>query len=449
LASVRIRVPHRVFLSREASDRSRAKNIAFDDSVQIFDIMKILIIGHACGPRLGSEPANTWNWAWHLSRTNQVSVIAHPEYKERVDRLLDSEPNDNLKFHWITVESRFDRWVPGQGQEKGIRLHYWLWLNKAYEHAAVLHERVQFDLVHHVSWSTIAIPPPFWKLPVHSVWGPIGGGQLFPTSLDSLLQQKRVKESLRSLYLSLLPFSPRLRKTLASTSTVLATNFETRSLLKRAGAANVEMFLDCGVNGEPVVPKTRSTREGLTLLWAGRIEPIKGLVVAIRALAKCNQHQTRLLVAGIGSDRARMEDLIQELGLTKQVEFLGQIPHEEMPALFQRCDAFLFTSMRDSFGSVVLEAMAQGLPIVALNHQGMKAFLPEDASIKIDVRTPEQIISDFALAIDTLVSNPDSMHKMSKASFAFAREQTWPRRAERMITLYDELVKGVAISTVV
>ena len=79
-----------------------------------------------------------------------------------------------------------------------------------------------------------------------------------------------------------------------------------------------------------------------------------------------------------------------------------------------------------------------------LNHQGMRAFVPEDAAVKIPVTTPEQIIRDFALAIDSLVSNPDSMHKMSEASFAFAKEQTWTRRAEMMNTLYSELVKGVA-----
>jgi glycosyltransferase involved in cell wall biosynthesis len=72
----------------------------------------------------------------------------------------------------------------------------------------------------------------------------------------------------------------------------------------------------------------------------------------------------------------------------------------------------------------------------------MRAFVPEDAAIKIPVTTPDQIIRDFALAIDTLVSNPDSMDKMSKASSAFANEQTWPHRAEMMNALYGELVKG-------
>lgn len=402
--------------------------------------MKILIIGHACGPGLGSEPANTWNWAWHLSRTNQVWVVAHPEYRERVDSFLGSKPNDNLEFHWVTVNSRFDHWVPGHGQEKGIRLHYWLWLNEAYQHAILLHKKIGFDIAHHVSWSTVAIPPPFWKLPVPSVWGPIGGGQVLPRSLASLLHEKRMKESLRSFYVSSLPFLPRLRKSLASVDIVLATNFETENLLKRAGATNVKMFLDCGVDGECTIPKSRSAQERLTLLWAGRLEPTKGLVIAVRALAKCKKHQIRLLVAGSGSERGPIEELTQKLGLTDQIEFLGQVPHEDMSALFQRCDAFLFTSVRESFGSVVLEALAHGLPVVTLNQHGMRAFVPEDASVKIPIGTPEQIIRDLAIAMETLASNPDCIREMSQAAYRFANEQTWKHRAEIMDVLYHELV---------
>ena len=62
-------------------------------------MMKILIVGHACGPGLGSEPGNTWNWAWQLSRTHEVWVIAHPEYKDRVDRFLAHQPNQRLHVH--------------------------------------------------------------------------------------------------------------------------------------------------------------------------------------------------------------------------------------------------------------------------------------------------------------------------------------------------------------
>jgi glycosyltransferase involved in cell wall biosynthesis len=404
--------------------------------------MKILIVGHACGPGLGSEPGFTWNWAWQMSRIHQVWVIAHPEYKDRVDSFLASHPNDRVNFIWVVPKSRFDYWTPGSNQERGVRLHYWLWVKEAYRQAASLYEQVHFDLVHHVSLSTIALPPPFGKLPVPAIWGPVGGGQSFPPAFISHLRTNRIKEFLRSLNLLLLPFSPTLRRTLASTHTVLATNIETRNLLERAGASRVGLFLDCGVDGHLTPPSPRVAGQQLTLLWAGRLEPQKGLAIALRAMAVTKNRESRLLVAGSGTEEVKMQALARSLGLTNRVEFLGRVPHETMEAHFQNCDAFVFTSLRDSFGSVVLEAMSYGLPVIALNHQGVGAFVPDDASIKVPVNSPEQVISDLANAFDVLASNPQLQRTMSIAALAFAENQTWRRRAESMNELYAETMKG-------
>lgn len=410
--------------------------------------MKILIVGHACAPGLGSEPGSTWNWAWQMSRTHQVWVIAHPEYKDRVDSFLASHPNERLQFVWVVIKSRFDYWTPGSNQERGIRLHYWLWIKAAYTEAARLYEQVHFDLVHHVSWSTIAIPPPFWKLPVPAIWGPIGGGQSFPPAFISQLRYKRIKELFRSLNLLLLPFSPALRRSLASAHTVLATNLETKKLLERAGASRVGLFLDCGVDGRIASPAPRVGGKQLTLLWAGRLEPQKGLAIALRAMAVSKYRKCCLLVAGSGSQQDQMETLARSLGLTNRVEFLGRVPHETMEALFQSCDALVFTSLRDSFGSVVLEAMSNGLPVIALNHQGIRAFVPDEASIKVPVDSPRQVIDDLAHAFDVLGSNPQLQPAMSRAALAFAESQTWERRAEMMNAVYAGTINGTAADDV-
>ena len=402
--------------------------------------MKILIVGHACSPGLGSEPGFTWNWAWQLSRMNEVWVIAHPEYKDRVDKFLASQPNERLRFIWATPKSRFDYWTPGRDQERGIRLHYWLWIKEAYRQAARLYKQVHFDIVHHVSWSTIAVPPPFWKLPVPAIWGPVGGGQSFPPTFISHLRYHRTKEALRSLNLMLLPFSPRLHQSLASANLVLATNHETKNLLERAGAKRVDLFLDCGIDRRLTVPSPRTAEKQITLLWAGRLEPQKGLAIALRALAECKCPDIRLLVAGSGSVQAEMESLTRRLGVTDHVEFLGRVPHESMAALFQSCDAFVFTSLRDSFGSVVLEAMSNGLPVIALNHQGVRAFVPDDASIKVSVVSPEQVIHDLARAFEAFAENPERREAMSRSAVAFAEGQTWTRRAEMMNKLYAEVM---------
>jgi glycosyltransferase involved in cell wall biosynthesis len=254
-----------------------------------------------------------------------------------------------------------------------------------------------------------------------------------------------MKEFLRSLNLLMLPYSTTLRRSLANTSIVLATNIETRNLLERAGAKHVGLFLDCGVDGRLAPPgRPKVSGEKLTLLWAGRLEPQKGLTIALHAMAACKCRDISLLVAGSGTEQVQMEELARSLGVTDRVQFLGRVPHETMEELFQSCDALVFTSLRDSFGSVVLEAMSYGLPAIALNHQGMRAFVPDDAAIKVPVDSPQQVITGLAQAFDTLAANPQLKPAMSSAALAFAESQTWKRRAEKMNELYAETMNGAA-----
>src|SRR5258708_5940987 len=105
--------------------------------------MRVLLAGHACSPRAGSEPSFTWNWAQHLSHHHRVWVLAHPYDRDAAERFLADHPNANLNFHWVTLPSRIDPWNP-RGTGRGLRLHYLLWLQRAYEEAVQLHQAVGF-----------------------------------------------------------------------------------------------------------------------------------------------------------------------------------------------------------------------------------------------------------------------------------------------------------------
>jgi len=124
------------------------------------------------------------------------------------------------------------------------------------------------------------------------------------------------------------------------------------------------------------------------------------------------------------------------------VQFLGHVPWLDMPSLFQSADAFLFTSLRDSSGSVVLEAMAQALPVITLNHQGVGALVPEEAGIKVPVTTPAATVEALAEAIRRLAISPEMRQRMGEVGWRYARTQTWERRAEEMNNLYEECVNS-------
>ena len=377
-----------------------------------------------------------------LSRIHQIHVLTHPQYRPEIDAYLSKHPNANLEFSWVNLPSWGDPWRPARS-DRGIRLHYLIWQRLAYREAKRMHKRHNFDLVHHVSWGTISAPPLLWRLPIPFVWGPVGGGATAPRNFRHYLGADATGDLLRTLRIRLLPWAPFLRKAVKNSALLVATNRETVRLMKQAGGRNVRYGYDNAMSARMLddqIPSRPPDGE-MKLLWAGRLEPFKALRLGIEALALLKDTPVRLLVAGDGSQRKELEALTRELGVSDRVDFLGQAPWAAMPFLFRSADAFLFTSLRDSMGSVVMEAMSQALPIITLDHQGVAGLVPEEAGIKAPVTTPATTVAALAEGIRRLATAPEIRLKMGAAGWNYARAQTWERRAAEMTQWYEECVR--------
>ena len=405
--------------------------------------MKVLLVGQAYGPGLGSEPGLTWNWAWHLSAHHRVWVLAHPKWRTEVEDALAATPNPNLCVIWVTLPPHIDPWDPRQG-ERWIRLHYLLWQRAAFREASRLHRRIGFDLVHHVSWNTLSAPPLLWRLPIPFVWGPVGGGQLAPVAFRRYFGRNWRLQAVRNARIRLLPRLPMLRRAVRNSALLLATNPETARVMDMAGARDVRFLYDNGLSAEslPASPPGRASSPEVTLLWAGRLEARKALPLLLEAMAQTQDLEPppRLLVAGDGPLRAEWETMAGQLGLGDRVRFLGLVPWRQMPMLYRDADAFVFTSLQDSSGSAVFEAMAFALPVLTLNHQGMAALLPADVGVKVPVTTPAETVARLADGIRQLARSPDDRRSMGKAAWSCANAQSWVRRAELMTGWYREVV---------
>lgn len=399
--------------------------------------MTILVIGRSFGPGRGSEPGFTWNWATHWSREHDVWVIAHPEFRDEVEAELKRTPYPNLHISWLELPRNIDPWE-WTGRRRGIAIHYLIWQELAYRRARALHAQVHFDFVHHVSLGTISAPPKLWRLGIPFVWGPIGGGQMAPKSFAKYFQGERLREMLRTLRVRLLPLSPALRKA-ARRSIVLATNAETMELLHKAGGEAIYSLLDGALPPDyiPEAPVTRKLNPGMTLMWAGAFVPRKGLPLALEALRRTDP-AIRLLVAGAGRKQAEWERLAASMGLADRVEFLGLLSAQELQQRFREADGFLFTSIRDSFGTIILEAMAHALPVIALDHQGVAAHVPDAAAVKVPVTSPSETVEALAARINQLASSPELRVRIGRAGWEFARAQAWERKVATVERLLND-----------
>jgi glycosyltransferase involved in cell wall biosynthesis len=221
----------------------------------------------------------------------------------------------------------------------------------------------------------------------------------------------------------------------------MGTNHETLRVLRRAGAAAPLLFPDSGVDPECLVATAprRPVRHETVLFWAGRLEPHKALPLALQALTRVHS-SVRLRVAGDGPLAVEWQQLSRRLGLEERVEFLGNLPAERLRQEYREADAFLFTSLRDSTGSVVWQAVTEGLPVITLDHQGVGALLTDDVAIKAPVVTPKITEESLAAAIERFAGMTGERAAMSQAARRLAASNSWPNRAAAITSIYEQLL---------
>ena len=309
---------------------------------------------------------------------------------------------------------------------RGLRLHYLLWRYAAVAAAKRLMAMELIDIVHHVSWNSISAPPLLWRTGKPFVWGPIGGGQVLPWRFLTSVGCAAVPELFRNLRIGMMPWTPSLRRTVARTDLLLAANDESAAVLRRAGARHVELLPDLGIPAALLQPPSpeRTASPKLIVLWAGRLVRWKGLAIGLKVAKAVRTQDVRFLVAGWGR-RQWAERYARRLGLNDRVVFLGRLSWQEMQQRFAEADLFMFTSLRDTFGTVNFEALAKGCPVICLNHQGVGSHLPDAVAIKVPPTTPQAVVHAMARHIDSLASDRVPLRRMSQAAYSFATTQQW------------------------
>jgi glycosyltransferase involved in cell wall biosynthesis len=404
--------------------------------------LRILIVGHACFPNVGSESAVTWNWAWHLAERNRVWVIAHGFARPFVEQYMRDHLRPNLHFIWVGPLGWWDPWKnPTHTTVRGLRLHYLVWRHSAVAAARRLMATESIDVIHHVSWNSISAPPLLWRTGKPFVWGPIGGGHVLPWRFLTSIGRAALPEFLRNLRVGIMPWTPGLRRAVARTDLLLAANDESASLLRRAGAGHVRLLPDIGIPAELLQPPHpgRAVNPTMIVLWAGRLLRFKGLAIFLRVAKAVRTQEVRFLVAG-GGRHQWLERYARRLGLDGRVVFLGPLPWRELQQRFAEADLFVFTSLRDTFGTVNFEALAKGCPVLCLNHQGVGSHLPDDVAIKVPATTPQAVVKAMASHIDSLASDRARLRRMSQASYSFATKQQWKERTLQMEQLYQQVL---------
>lgn len=396
--------------------------------------MNILLSAYACEPGRGSEPGVGWRWAIELARLgHRVRVITRTNNREPIEAALTGCASGDLQFIYYDLPAWARCWKRGA---RGVHLYYLLWQFGAFRVAKRLTRQTRFDRVHHITFGVFRHPSFMAFLGVPFVFGPVGGGESAPRALrQSFPLRGRVADFLRDLSNRLALFDPLLRATFRRAELILCKTRETRDLIPASCRRKCRVELEIGID----LPETAPLRlpagageggaAGCRLLYAGRLIYWKGLHLGLAALARLRARhpEVRLTVVGAGPDEQWLRDTACRLGLADAVDWHGWLPRDELLALYGRHDAFVFPSLHDSSGNVVLEALGNGLPVVCLDLGGPAAIVDETCALVVATgrHTEEAVVAELAIRLESLVLDSQLRQRLADGALARARQFEW------------------------
>jgi D-inositol-3-phosphate glycosyltransferase len=181
---------------------------------------------------------------------------------------------------------------------------------------------------------------------------------------------------------------------------------------------------------------------GPMLLFVGRIQPLKGLDVAVGALAALDDERAQLAVVGGPSgpdgpaELASVLELAVDLGVRERIRFVPPQPHHLLSSWYRAADVVLVPSRSESFGLVALEAAACGRPVVASDVGGLRTIVESGRTgFLVGGRAPEPYAAKVALLLD----QPELAAELGRAAAARAAGFTWSTAAARLRRVYADV----------
>jgi glycosyltransferase involved in cell wall biosynthesis len=406
--------------------------------------MRVLISAYSCEPNRGSEPGVGWNIAREIANHHEVWVLTRPdESGDIIAAELAKNPVENLHFIYCNLPLIGGLWR--LNQSGAMQIHYYIWQIQAYFVAKAWHQKIGFDVAHHVTFVRYSSPCFLAFLPIPLVWGPVGGGESAPKHFwQAFSWRNRVYETLRAIWRSIGEADPFTRMTARRSAIAYATTEDTAQRIRLMGADHVQCFSESGLSQQDIQQLAACpppNASPVRFISIARLLHWKGFHLGLQAFAAAQLPDAEYWILGDGPEQDRLQALAESLNIANQVKIWGRLPREQVLEKLSNCSVLVHPSLHDSGGWVCLEAMAAGRPVICLDIGGPAQQVTEQTGIKVATEFVEGTVQAMAQAMQSLAANPEQRVAMGKAGQQRVSEfYTWQAKGQSLSNLYRKLV---------
>jgi glycosyltransferase involved in cell wall biosynthesis len=415
--------------------------------------IKVLIIAEAANPEWASVPLVGWSHALALSKICQTHLVTQIRNKENIERFGWSE---GVEFTSINTEklatpiyklSQLIRggnnlgWTINTALQSLIYPYFERCIWKQFKKSLKLGN---YDIVHRITPVSPTAPSFLAKklkdIGIPFVVGPLNGGVAWPKEFPEM--QKKEKEwlnNIRNCY-KLLPGYRSLRNNASAivcgskaTLEQMPVNIKHKLIYQPENAIDIERFS---------LKNSLCNEKHLKLAFVGRLVPYKGCDMAIEAIAElAKAGKVTFDIYGNGPEEQKLTKIIKNLKLENYVTLHGFVPNTQLQEKLVNADMFLFPSIREFGGGVVLESMALGLIPIVLDYAGPAELVDEQCGYLIPMNERAHVIKSIGSTITEIVKNKDLLiEKRINAIRKVDEFFTWQRKAEQDLLIYKWLI---------
>ena len=417
--------------------------------------MKILACAYACNPFHGSEEGVGWGWVTAIAQHHEVWVLTAAYHRRDIEEALRRQPEKRGRIHFAYVAEKPWHYRPTRAW---IRIEnsiikpimnwaYRSWLISASVLGRQLHRKIDFDLAHQITYVGFRFPGHLWKLGIPFGWGPIGGLEntpwpLLPTMGASGAMYYGARNLVNSMHRRFLR-QPRKAFAAAGPGVIAATSSIQREI-QRWYKVDSQVICEVGLPRPTTdAHSVREDREPLRLAWSGRHLPGKALHLLLRALSRLPESiDWRLDIYGDGPSRTGWEQLARRLGIESRCRWHGQVARAEALAGLKSAHLFVTTSLKDLTSTVILEALANGVPVVCPDHCGFADVVDEHCGIKVPIGSVREFETGLSRAIVAIARDEATRRRLAEGALLRARDYSWEAKAEAIDRVYERVLQA-------